>query len=126
LHHGAASIEIGNENLRSEQGYKWINTFSIQRESFHIELNAYGHFLKNYIYLNPTGRFDESLRGTFPVFEYKQTNALFYGLDLSSSISISDHLSYQLKCSTVRAKDQKNDKYLPLIPSDRMSHGLRL
>src|SRR5690606_23996129 len=42
LHHGAASIEIGNANLNSEQGYKWINTFSVQKESFQVELNAYG------------------------------------------------------------------------------------
>src|SRR5690606_6757715 len=84
LHHGAASIEIGDENLHSEQGYKWINTFSIQKEYFALELNAYGHFLKNYIYINPTGEFDESLRGAFPIFEYEQTNALFYGLDISS------------------------------------------
>ena len=126
LHHGAASIEIGKENLNSEQGYKWINTLSIKKEAFQMELNAYGHFLKNYIYINPTGKFDESLRGTFPVFEYEQTNALFYGLDISGAVPISEHLTYQLKASTVRAKDKKNDKYLPLIPSDRMSHGLRL
>ena len=126
LHHGAASIEIGNENLRTEQGYKWINTFSIQKERFHLELNAYGHFLKNYIYINPTGNFEESLRGTFPVFEYKQTNALFYGLDFSGSLAINNHLNYQLKGSLVRAKDQKTHEYLPLIPSDRISHSLRL
>lgn len=126
LHHGAASIEIGDENLRSEQGYKWINTFSIQKESFHVELNAYGHFLKNYIYLNPTGRFDESLRGAFPVFEYNQTDALFYGLDLMAAYNINESLQYQLKGSLVRARDKKKNQYLPLIPSDRISNALRL
>ncbi len=126
LHHGAASIEIGNENLNSEQGYKWINTLTIAKRAFQVELNAYGHFLKNYIYINPTGEFNESLRGAFPVFEYEQTNALFYGLDISGSVPISENLTYQLKGSTVRAKDKKNNAYLPLIPSDRMSHGLRL
>ncbi len=126
LHHGAASIEIGNDNLRTEKGYKWINTFTIKQEIFHVELNAYGHFLKNYIYINPTGNFEESLRGTFPVFEYKQTNALFYGLDFSGSLAISQQLTYQLKGSLVRAKDRKKDDYLPLIPSDRISQILRL
>jgi iron complex outermembrane receptor protein len=126
LHHGAASIEIGDANLNSEQGYKWINTFSIQKESFQIELNAYGHFLKNYIYLNPTGTFDESLRGTFPVFEYKQTDALFYGLDLAAAYAINENFQYQLKGSLVRARDEKNEKYLPFIPSDRINNALRI
>lgn len=126
LHHGAASIELGDENLSSEQGYKWINTFSIQKESFNIEMNAYIHFLKNYIYLNPTGRFDESLRGAFPVFEYKQTDALFYGLDLTAAYNINKSLQYQFKGSLVRARDEKRDQYLPLIPSDRISNTLRL
>lgn len=126
LHHGAASIEIGKENLHSEQGYKWINTFSIEKNTIQLELNAYGHFIKNYIYINPTGEFDESLRGAFPIFEYEQTNALFYGIDLSGSIAINKHLTYQLKGSMVRATDKKNDKHLPLIPSDRMSHAVRL
>lgn len=125
LHHGAASIEIGDEHLRSEQGYKWINTLSIQKERFSMELNAYGHFLKDYIYINPTGTFEESLRGTFPVFEYKQTDALFYGMDVSGIFALNKHLSYQIKGSLVRAKDQSNQKYLPLIPSDRISHRLR-
>lgn len=126
LHHGAASIEIGNANLNSEQGYKWINTFSVQKESFQVELNAYGHFLKNYIYLNPTGTFDESLRGTFPVFEYKQTDALFYGLDLAAAYSFNKHFQYQLKGSLVRARDEKNEQHLPFIPSDRISNALRV
>ncbi len=126
LHHGAASIEIGDENLNSEQGYKWINTFAMQKESFYMELNAYGHFLKNYIYLNPTGEFDESLRGTFPVFEYKQTDAIFYGLDLSAAYTINETMQYQLKGSLVRARDVENKKHLPLIPSDRISNALRL
>ena len=126
LHHGAASIEIGDKNLNSEQGYKWINTFSIQKEAFNVEINAYGHFLKDYIYLNPTGRFEESLRGTFPVFDYKQTDALFYGLDLTAAYNINESLQYQLKGSLVRARDEKNHQYLPLIPSDRISNALRL
>lgn len=126
LHHSAASIEIGKEDLDTEQGYKWINTFSLTKDAYQVEINAYGHFLKNYIYLNPTGEFDESLRGSFPIFHYEQTNALFYGLDVGSTFHLYKNLQYQLKGSLLRAKDDTNNQYLPFIPSDRVSNIFRV
>ena len=125
LHHGSASIEIGNEDFISEQGYKWINTLSWTNDRINLEVNGYAHYLKNYIYINPTDEFEESLRGTFPVFAYRQTNALFYGIDLSTTVELSNHIAYELNGSFVNAKDQTNDQYLPLIPSKRIDNALK-
>lgn len=125
LHHGSASIENGDESLGSEQGYKWINTLTYNREDFQIQLSAYAHYLNNYIYLLPTGEIQESLRGAFPVFQYDQTNALFVGADLSASYHFPFGLEYLFKGSFLRAKDTENDTFLPMIPANRISSSLR-
>lgn len=125
LHHGTAAVEIGNSNFKSEQGLKWINTAKLNLPAIAIELDAYAHYLKNYIYLQPSGEFWESLRGTFPVFNYKQTNALFWGLDLAGSYQFAEGVTYRLKGSLLRARDAKNDSFLPWIPADRIENSIR-
>lgn len=125
LHHGSASIEIGNDQLKSEQGYKWINTFHLQEENFNIEISAYAHYLNHYIYLHPTGEIQESLRGAFPVFDYKQTDALFLGTDVSASYRFPYGFEYSLKGSILRADDTKSKQDLPMIPSDRLENRIR-
>jgi iron complex outermembrane receptor protein len=125
LHHGSASIEIGNDQLKSEQGYKWINTFHLQEENFSVEISAYAHYLNHYIYLKPTGEIQESLRGAFPVFDYKQTNALFIGTDVSASYRFVHGFEYFLKGALLRADDTKGKQHLPMIPSNRLENRVR-
>lgn len=125
LHHGSASIEVGDNNLKSEQGYKWINTLSYSKEKLRIELNGYAHYLKNYIYLNPTGEVVESLRGAFPVFHYEQTDALFMGADLTASYQLPYGFLYGLKGSYLYADDLEATGNLPMIPSNRLDNKLQ-
>ncbi|MDM8176329.1 MULTISPECIES: TonB-dependent receptor [Olivibacter] len=125
LHHGTAAVEIGNDQFKSEQGLKWMNAVKFQLPDFDLELDAYAHYIKNYIYLQSTGEFWESLRGAFPVFHYKQTNALFWGLDLTGSYQLTENFRYTIKGSLVRAKDTRRKNYLPWIPSDRVENALR-
>src|SRR3546814_7114156 len=56
-----------------------------------------------------------------------QTCALpicFAGLDLSTAFSISRAFEYELKGSLVRARDTRWGRFLPWIPSDRISNAL--
>lgn len=124
LHHGSASIEVGDADLKSEQGYKWINTLSYAKNKLRIELNGYAHYLNNYIYLSPTGEVVESLRGAFPVFHYEQTNALFIGADITASYQLPYGLQYSLKGSYLNADDLETDENLPMIPSNRLDNKL--
>src|SRR5690606_30944803 len=94
LHHGSAMIEIGDNSLRTEQGYKWINTLSIEGKAVQLVLDLHEHVLKNYIYLKPSGNFEESLRGAFPGFHYEQTEALFLGIDATIYYLISLQFNY--------------------------------
>lgn len=126
LHHGAAQYELGDSSLDAEQSVKWIN--SLKWESKHkrlqAQVDAYAQYFSNYIYLDPSLSYVQSLRGAFPVFNYKSTQAFFWGIDLHGKWEFSDHLGYDLKASLIRAKDISNNNYLPFIPSDRLSQTL--
>ncbi|AWW32568.1 TonB-dependent receptor [Echinicola strongylocentroti] len=124
LHHGAAAVEIGDPNLVSEQAIKWVNTINFDNEKLTAELTGYYHKINNYIYLNPTGEEYVSLRGTFNVFEYLQTDASFWGIDLSTDYVLLPPLSWFVKGSMIRAKNLSEQNYLPFIPADRVETGL--
>ncbi|GGF45252.1 TonB-dependent receptor [Echinicola rosea] len=124
LHHGAAAVEIGDPNLVSEQAIKWVNTVNFSNDKLNAELTGYYHKINNYIYLNPTGEEYVSLRGTFNVYEYLQTDAFFWGMDLSADYTLLPSLSWYIKGSLIRAKNLTEQNYLPFIPADRLETGL--
>jgi iron complex outermembrane receptor protein len=117
-------VEIGDQNLKSEKSFKWVNEISIEGEKSHVELTGYANRIQDYIYLNPTGDTFVSLRGTFNVYEYLQADPFFYGFDLSGSYEFTDRLSGYAKGSIIRAKNTESKTYFPFIPSDRMDWGL--
>lgn len=124
LHHGAAAVEIGDENLASEKSFKWVNELSIEGDKHQVEITGYANRIQDYIYLNPSMRTFVSLRGTFNVYEYLQADAFFYGLDISGSYDFSNRVSGYAKGSIIRAKNIVSKNYFPFIPSDRMDWGL--
>jgi len=124
LHHGTAAIEIGNPDFISEQALKWVNTLTVTESKFRGELTGYAHRINNYIYLAPTPEQIVSLRGTFNVFEYRQTDAMIWGMDLSVAYEINENLEWFTRASLIRAKNLIENSYLPFIPSDRTENGL--
>ncbi len=127
LHHGIGAIERGSDDLESEQSIKWINTLNYQTDNWSVELSGYANYIGSYIYLEPSGEVEQFfLRGAFPVFEYKQTDALFFGIDLLSRYRISKALEWELKASLIRARDISTDSFLPWIPTDRIENGFKV
>ena len=127
LHSGAASYEVGDSTLQLEQSVKWITSIQFKNKEnwFTISADGYMHYFHNYIYSNPTGELFQSLQGAFPTFNYAQTNARFLGADLSMNISFLKHFDYTLKASIIKAKDISNDRFLPMIPTDRLEQSIR-
>ncbi|WP_215223674.1 TonB-dependent receptor [Echinicola shivajiensis] len=124
LHHGAAAVEIGNPDFVSEQAIKWVNTLNFNKGNWDVEWTGYYHKINNYIYLNPTGEKYISLRGTFNIYEYLQTDAGLWGMDLSSVYQHDNGISWFLKGAMVRAKNLIDQNYLPFIPADRVETGI--
>ena len=126
LHHGAAVYEVGDAGLVSEQGYKWVVSPSFSNNGLQVDLDVYAQYINGYIYAQPSpGDFVQTIRGTFPMFRYRQTDATFFGADLAVAYTLSSDLDYGLNASLVRARDVRNERYLPYIPSDRLDHRLR-
>jgi iron complex outermembrane recepter protein len=124
LHHGLASIEIGNPDFESEKSFKWLNTINYSDNKLNIELTGYANRINNYIYLNPVEEGLITIRGTFNVFEYLQTDANLVGADLSAVWEITNRWELFSRASMVRASNLIEDSYLPFIPADRIENGL--
>ncbi len=121
LHHGAAIYEIGNPDMKSEQGYKWVNSFSYSNDKLQLHLDIYAHYISNYIYAQPTpDTVRRTVRGTFPIFIYQQTDAAFAGIDFGGSYRFLPAFTYTANAAMIRSRE-----YLPYIPADRFDHGLQ-
>lgn len=125
LHHGAGLYEIGDPDLKTEQGYKFVASLKYQASKFQINIDPYIQYIHHYIFSKPDGSYLQSNRGTFPVFKYQQSNASFAGLDLSAIWTIDPALSYSVNGSMLKAKDLSNNSYLPYIPADRIGQKFR-
>lgn len=126
LHHGAAQIEVGDKNLQVERNLNWMNTisFNTNDRKLVVYANGYINFIKNYIYLQPTLTYQNSLRGSFPIFDYKQTDARLIGGDVQATYQIIPNLQYTFKGALIYAEDVTNKQYLPYIPSQRMTNKI--
>ncbi|GAB3541706.1 TonB-dependent receptor [Pontibacter brevis] len=126
VHHSAATYEIGDPGLNSEQAYNFeasVNYFGNIR--LNGQLSLYHNFINNYIYLSPLAEPVLSIRGAFPAFRYRQTNATFSGVDLNLQYNLLPNLIIDSKTAIVRARNTVADDYLINIPADRFDNSLR-
>ena len=115
LHHSTGQIELGDLRLEKEQAYKFNTTFNKDWKSFQVQLNPFINRISNFIYLQPTG-FETTIRGAFPVWEFKQTEALLTGFDVNTKWEISNHFSHELGLAYVNGQNLSTDEYLIDMP----------
>ncbi len=125
LHQGVSGIEEGDVNLKKEQSLKSTLSFSgNEHDHFSFEILGYYQRIKDYIYLDPQDSLRVTLRGTFPVFSYKQTDASIYGIDLSGKWQILPAFQANLSYSFIRGKDLTNNLPLVNIPANTINFSL--
>lgn len=124
LHHGAASLEYGNDSLRLERSYQ-IN-LSIEHETtkWFIDAGIYNNYMQDFIYLQPVLPAELTIRGAFPVFYYRQSDANLLGGDFTIRYSITEPLTVAMKGSSVRAKNLETNTWIVMMPADRLSGSL--
>ncbi len=125
VHHGAASYEKGDEKLRAEVATNLSFTTNYITGLFQLELHIYNNYIRNFIFLSPTGRPTLTIRGAFPEFWYTQTNARFRGIDLSGNFQLIKNLSLNSKLSYLQAEDISHAQPLIMIPPNRWENTLR-
>jgi iron complex outermembrane receptor protein len=124
LHHSVAAIEEGDDQLAPETSLKWSHSFQYKHdEKFKVKVDAYASRIQNYIYLEP----EEprlTIRGAFPVYQYRQTLADILGTDIIASYEFFHHLTFNTKASIIRGNDISNELPLIFMPADRWENTI--
>ena len=106
-----------------EVGYKWINTYTINKENFRSEITGYINYIQNYIYSKPAG-VTRTARGYFAFFIYDQTDALFWGLDMTNEWTHSQNFRSELKGSYLWAKQLNPEDFFAGLPPVRLDYAI--
>ncbi|WMJ73216.1 TonB-dependent receptor [Cytophagaceae bacterium ABcell3] len=125
VHHGTASYEIGDKNLRPEMAYNATVSAKFAYERVYGEVSVFNNFMHNFIYLSPSERPTVTIRGAFPTFHYRQVNAMFTGTDIAINDSIGSNFVVSSRFSFVRGYNLTEDDYLIWIPPVRWENGIR-
>ena len=87
LHHSASRIELGDLSFDSEIGHKLSFTLERKDDKFSFSINPFINNISNFIVIEPVST-TNTIRGTFQVWEYRQTNAQLLGVDFNASYII--------------------------------------
>ncbi|PIB38085.1 TonB-dependent receptor [Maribacter sp. 4G9] len=123
LHHSAARIELGDLRIQSEKSSKI--SISLERNSLEwgYTLAPYVNSINDFIILEPTGA-EFTIRGAFPVWSYRQTNASFIGIDASIFKNWNNNIRTEHKFSWVRGTDTETDIPLINIPAANLNNSI--
>lgn len=123
LHHSAARIELGDLRLDPEIANRISMTYNYDSTNLNFTANIFYNAVNDYMYLRPSGVL-QSNRGAFPIWEYEQTDAKLFGLDLTLSYDISNRLNWLNKTAFIKGYD---DTDLPLIdiPAFNTTNSIR-
>ena len=124
VHHGSAFYVKGNAQLNLERGLKWSSKIQFAHEKLWFSADVFWQKIKGYIYEMPTQNYINTWAGAFPVFSYKQSDAVFKGVDFSLKYRAFSWLDYELKASAIYASNLTEGYYFPYISPENLSHKL--
>lgn len=124
LHHSTGVIELGDLALDQEQAVKLSTTFQKKWNRFSVEFNPYLNSIRNFMFLRPVG-FETTIRGAFPVYDYQQTQARLFGIDLQTQWKINEEWQHGLMVSYVNGRDVSNRTALIDMPPLGLSNKIQ-
>lgn len=114
----------GDDTMKSERALKWITSVDYTTATLRLSVEGYLQWIDGYIYKAPTGEFFPVISGVYPLFRYRQTGAFLRGIDAELQWQPTDRLDYRLMGGMIRANERSTGRYLPYIPSFRLSQTL--
>lgn len=125
LHQGVAGIEEGDRNLVPEQSIKLTAGVTYTpSEKLLMESTIYFQEINDFIYLQPQDQFRLTIRGAFPVFKYRQTNARLYGLDFLLKYEPTPHWEWITQYAYLKGINRSVDQPLILMPANNLSTAI--
>ena len=107
--------EKGNLNLDPETAYELDLEVDYVVKNFSLNISPFVNYFTNYIYLNPTANYYETLQ----IYEYTQSKVFRFGGEISAGISINKNLQLTASAEYVYARQTsgpKKDFTLPFSP----------
>ncbi|WP_062053672.1 TonB-dependent receptor [Aquimarina longa] len=123
LHHSAARIELGDLGIDQETSHKISIVAKKETEKWGWEIAPYANLINDYILLEPVD-VQLSIRGAFPVWEYRQTNVNILGLDAKLYTNWHHNWSTNHSFSIVKGKENKNNTSLITIPAPNFNNRI--
>lgn len=121
LHHGAAAVEFGDAELLTEKAFNTTLSAQYRKGSiFQAEATVYCNPIRDFIYLRPELPPTLTIRGAFPTFYYRQTDALLSGLDITAQYRPWRKLNIIGRGSLLRARNVRDKEWLVMMPADRV------
>ena len=115
LHHSAARIELGDLRIAQETSHKMSLSLQNETNKWGWEVAPYINYVNDYILLEPeTTEF--TIRGAFPVWRYRQTDARLIGLDTKVFVNWLSYLSTYHNFSLVKGTEVQRETPLINMP----------
>ena len=121
LHHSAARIELGDLRIEQEISHKFSVSLQNKSEFFNFDFSPFLNYIDNYILLEPVDA-NQTLRGAFPVWQYRQTNTRLLGFDTFFNVKWFENLNTTHSFSIVKGLEIDNDNPLINIPPPNITN----
>lgn len=116
LHQSAARIELGDLSFDQEVANKISLNYTRTTNRWSFTIAPYANFIEDFIIIEPTG-VQQTIRGSFPVWEYRQTQARFLGFDIDNNVQVTDRIEFNNQFSLVKGRDTTLDRALINVPA---------
>ncbi len=115
VHHGTFRHEMGNADLKAEQGYMADIGIHADWKNFTFQATPFVNYFVNYIYLSPSARFSP-LPDAGQIYLYRGAPALFTGIELNTDWNFRPRWNNNLSFEYVWNKNIESGLPLPFTP----------
>lgn len=112
--------EKGNLDLDSEESYQLDIDIDYTTKQFSVGISPFVNFFENYIYLNPTSNYYETIQ----IYEYTQAKVFRFGGEIRASTTLFKNLQLDASAEYVYSKQNSGAKEGFTIPFSPPLSGL--
>jgi iron complex outermembrane receptor protein len=115
LHHSLARIELGDLRFDQEISNKVLLSYQHNSSKFNAVADVYYNNINGFMFIAPFGT-QQTNRGFFPVWEYRQTDAVLYGFDTTVDYVFNSNFRINNRSSLTIGENVIEDTWIIDIP----------
>ena len=123
LHHSASRIEIGDLRFKPEIAKNLSLGYRYQNTKLNFSVNPFVRLIDRFILIEPTG-IQQTIRGNFQVWSYRQTDVSLSGLDMDTQYAFTNKFGFQQQFSLVKGYELETKTPLINMPGVNMINAL--